>query len=180
MNRRTVFREEADFQRFLTLIRKYVEPVAHLLSYTLMRDHFHLAVLMKPAAEIPEKLLKTPQTLGRTFGHLQNAYANYFNHRYGTVSGMFETHYERKEIDSLEYLRNLIVYHHRNPEKHGVEADFRNYFWTSYQELSSPAVEPFVDRALTLGKFGGVDDFFAAHDEDLPLAMVSYEFDDCA
>jgi len=176
VNRRTIFKDDADFQRFLTLLRRYMGPVGETLSYALMRDHFHLTVLMKPAKGIPAKLLRTPHTLGRTFSHLQNAYANYFNHKYKTVSGLFETPYERIEIESLTYLQNLIVYHHRNPEKHGVESDFRNYLWTSYQELSNPVIEPYVAKELTLAKFGGVAGFFAAHSIEIPLAMVDLEF----
>lgn len=67
VNRRTIFRDDADFQQFLILLRKYMEPVGETLSYALMRDHFHLTVLMKPTGDIPAKLLRTPHTLGRTF-----------------------------------------------------------------------------------------------------------------
>ena len=153
-----------------------MEPVGSTLSYALMRDHFHLAVIMHPAKAIPPKLLRSPHALGRTFSHLQNAYANYFNHKYNTVSGLFETPYERKEVTTLAYLRNLIVYQHRNPEKHGVEQDFKNYLWTSYQELSSPLVEPYVAKSITLSKFGGVEEFFAAHETTIPLEMEDFEF----
>ncbi|MFK8161083.1 MAG: hypothetical protein AB8H12_01360 [Lewinella sp.] len=73
-------------------------------------------------------------------------------------------------------MRNLIVYQHRNPEKHGIEQDFKHYPWTSYQELSSPHVESHVDRDLTLSKFGGVKTFFAAHDAEIPLGMTDFEF----
>jgi REP element-mobilizing transposase RayT len=176
VNRRTIFKGKGDYQRFLKLLGKYMEPVGSVLSYALMRDHFHLTVLINPASAVPPKLLRTPHALGRTFSHLQNAYANHFNHKYNTVSGLFETPYERKEVTSLVYLRNLIVYHHRNPEKHGVEQDFKQYFWTSYQELSSPLVETHVAKALTLSKFGGVEAFFAAHDAAIPLEMADFEF----
>lgn len=102
VNRRTIFKDDGDHQHFLNLIKRFVHPVAHTLSYALMPDHFHLTVLMKPSAEVPAQLLRSPHALGRTFGHLQNAYANYFNHKYKTVSGLFEKAYERKEVTTLE------------------------------------------------------------------------------
>ncbi len=105
VKQQNIFLEEADYQRFLILLKRYVCPVAHLLSYALMRNHFHLTVLMKPSDEIPEAFLKTPATLARTFGHLQNAYAKYFNLKYDKVSGVFERSYERKKVDSLSYLK---------------------------------------------------------------------------
>lgn len=176
VNRRTIFKDDGDYLRFLKLIKKYVHPVAETLSYALMPNHFHLAVLMKPAAAIPPTLLRTPQTLGRTFGLVENAYANYFNYRHKTVSGLFETSFERAEVTTVEYLRNLIVYHHRNPEKHGLEIDFRNYLWTSYQELSNPVVDTYVTKELTISKFGGLEAFFTAHQRDIPNAMADFGF----
>lgn len=170
VNRRTIFNDEDDFQRFIRLIKKYMGPVGRTLSYALMRDHFHLTVVMNAVNDIPEKLLRTEQALGRTFSHLQNAYAMYFNHKYKTVSGLFETSYERIEIDSMGYLRNLIVYHHYNPVKHGVTADFRSYWWTSFQELTDTGMEGIVDVDFTLAKFGGMAGFLAVHD-DKRLAM---------
>lgn len=177
VNRRTIFKEEGDFQRFLSLLKKYMSPVGKVLSYALMRDHFHLTVLMNPAETIPPKLLRTPHALGRTFGHLQNAYAMYFNHKYKTVSGLFETPYERIEITTLSYLQNLIVYHHRNPIKHGLTTDLSAYWWTSYQEFCNPEVKPYVDRELTFSKFDGREEFFAAHTNPVPLAMEGVAFE---
>ena len=177
VNRRTIFRENADYQRFLSLLDKYMKPVGHVLSYALLPDHYHLSVLMKPAETIPSDLLKSPKTLGNTFGHLQNAYARYHNTKYQTVSGLFERPYERKQIDTLEYFRNLVIYHHRNPELHGWVNDYRSYAWSSYQELSHPEVTGHVNTRLTLSKFGKTDAFFAAHQEHTPMAMQNFEFE---
>ena len=171
VNRRTVFRDDADHLKFLSLLKKYLQPVGRLLSYALLRDHYHLTVLMHPAKGIPAKFLAKPYTLGRTFSHLQNAYANYFNARHGTVSGMFQRNFHRIEVDSLAYLRQLIIYHHFNPEKHGVEADFRDYLWTSYKELSHVDVESMIDKAFVFAKFGGKEAFFAAHRQGVPLNL---------
>ena len=168
----SLFRDDQDYLRFLTLVKKYMEPVGEVLSFALMGNHYHLTVLMYPANQIDPKFRKTPQTLGRTFGHLQNAYAKYFNTRYDKMSGVFERSYERKRVLTLNYLRQLIVYHHLNPVKHGLELDFADYLWTSYQDLSSPLVESFLPKALVYDKFGGVEAFFAAHERPVPLALA--------
>jgi len=172
VNRRTIFKEEDDYLRFWKLIKKWIEPVGQVFSYALMRDHFHLTVMMYPAEQIPEKLLRKPHTLGNTFGHLQNAYAMYFNQKHKTVSGLFEKTFERKEVANLQYFRDLVVYHHLNPVKHGLETDFQHYRWTSYQEYANPLVESFIDVDLGFQKFGGREAFFTAHQTDLPLART--------
>ena len=134
--------------------------------------------MTKSPAEIDPKLLNHPATLGNTFGHVQNAYAQYFNNKYSRVSSLFEHRYERIEVDTLPYFRQLVVYHHRNPVKHGIVNDYRNYLWTSYQELSSPHVTPHVKVQLTLRKFGSIENFFAAHQQDVPPEMANFEFDE--
>ena len=130
---------------------------------------------MKSKSEIPEALLKTPATLGRTFGHLQNAYAKYYNAKYDKVSGLFERSYERKEVDSLHYLKQLILYHHFNPVKHEETLDFSDHFWTSYQEYSNPLVDSVINHQLGFAKFGGKEAFFATHNKGVPLAMKDWE-----
>ena len=177
-NRRNIFREDADFLRFLMLLTKYMAPVGIVLSYALLPNHFHLTVLMNPAEDIPAKLLRNPHTLGNTFGHLQNAYAKYFNAKYGTFSSLFEKHFERKAVENLAYLRQLIVYHHRNPESHGITNDYREYFWTSYQEFAHPIVTPHVDIQYTLQKFGDLQGFFTAHGQKNPPTSQTLEFED--
>ncbi|NJC28061.1 transposase [Neolewinella antarctica] len=176
INRQAIFRKPADYQRFLTLIDRYVLPVAKLLSYALMGNHFHLTVLMKPEDELPAKIQGKPMSLGNTFGHLQNAYARYFNLQENRVSGLFEQNYKRIPIDTLAYFKDLIVYHHLNPQIHEMTDDFSEYWWTSYQEYSNPLVERRVDIDLTLEKFGGKAAFFEAHRRDIPFPMQDYEF----
>ncbi|MEM9837254.1 MAG: hypothetical protein AAF828_12165 [Bacteroidota bacterium] len=175
-NRRTIFIEDADYVRFLQLLDRYMASVGSVLSYALLPNHFHLTVLMKPSQDIPTQLLRKPHTLGNTFGHIQNAYAKYFNAKYKNVGSLFEKRFERKLIPNTAYFRQLIVYHHRNPERHGITQDFRNYFYTSYQEFSNPVVHPHVNVAATISRFGSLAKFFAAHEQDIPFAMQDVEF----
>lgn len=161
--RRILFHDDQDFQRFLSLVERYMGPVGMVFAFALMEDHFHLLVGMNAAEDIPEKLLLDEKALGRTFGHIQNAYATYYNLRYGTVSGLFERSYEREEVDTLEYFRNLVVYIHHNLVNHGYVKDIEHYKWTSFQEISTPSMETFVQRELAYDKFGGKANFFLAH-----------------
>lgn len=177
INRQPIFSKPADYERFLALIDRWVLPVAKLLAYALLGNHFHLTVLMKPEDELPAKVLHSPKALGNTFGHLQNAYARYYNLQQDRVSGLFEQNFERSPIDTLAYFKNLIVYHHRNPQLHGLTDDFTGYWWTSYQEYSHPLVDRRVDIDFTWEKFGGQAAFFAAHQKDIPFPMQNYEFD---
>ena len=178
INRCQLFRDTTDYLKFLELIIRYVIPIGNVFSYALMGNHYHLSVQTKTAQQLDPKFLKNVHTLTRTFGHLQNAYALYYNNRHQRVSGLFERSFERREIDSLEYLRNVIVYHNRNPTHHNELVDFREYFWSSYQELSNPTVDSFLNRELIFSKFGGKENFFKKHESEVPNALRLTDFAD--
>ncbi len=42
-----LFRQEADSHKFLSLMKKYISPVAEISAWALMRNHFHLSVCIK-------------------------------------------------------------------------------------------------------------------------------------
>ena len=43
--------------------------------------------------------------------------------------------FRRKNIDSDEYLKNIIFYIHKNPESHKLVSDFSKYEFSSYQGI---------------------------------------------
>ncbi len=163
VNRTLIFQETADYEKFLMLIERHICAVGKVYSYALMRDHWHLCISTLPADELPPHRLKDVHALGRVVGHLQNAYAKYYNHKYSRVSAVFEHKYERHEVHSQEYFRSLVVYHHFNPQKHGFIDLYTNYSWSSYRSLIQPGSSTFLDREAVWEKFGGREAFITAH-----------------
>jgi REP element-mobilizing transposase RayT len=51
-NRENLFRFPEDYEHFLRLYEKYIEPIAETYSWCLLRNHFHLLVKIKPKEEI--------------------------------------------------------------------------------------------------------------------------------
>lgn len=51
-NREDLFRFQEDYQHFLRLYEKYIEPIAETYSWCLLKNHFHLLVKIKPKEEI--------------------------------------------------------------------------------------------------------------------------------
>lgn len=163
VNRRTIFKDEQDARRFLYLLNKYMNPAGNTFAYALMEDHFHLLINTHSAKLLPAFLIKDDKVLGRTFGHLQNAYAKYFNLRYGSVSAVFERSYEREVVSNINYFRNLVIYIHRNPIKHGKAKAYDDYPWTSFHELLDPMLDSFLARDQVWQKFEGLKNFEFAH-----------------
>ena len=55
-NRGNIFIEERNFQYFLHLYTKHLEPVVDTCAYYLLRNHFHILVRVKSKEEILETL----------------------------------------------------------------------------------------------------------------------------
>ena len=53
-NQENIFVEERDYQHFLRLYSKYIEPIGDTYAYCLFRPHFHFIVRMKTEQEQEE------------------------------------------------------------------------------------------------------------------------------
>ena len=76
--------------------------------------------------------------------------------------GLLESKFKRLVIEDDEYLKYAIFYTHFNPEKHGIEFNFRNYKYSSYASVLSTKPTK-INRDLILEIFDGVEEFISYH-----------------
>lgn len=172
-NRETVFRTPENHRYFLALYAKYVAPIAATYSYCLLPNHFHILVRIHtddeqrawyeanptdPPNNDEFRLLNPSQQIG----NLLNAYAKAFNRAYDRVGSLFQKPFQRIPIDDERYLRRLVCYIHRNPERHGLCDDFSRWPYSSYRTLLS-SLSTRLERDTVLGWFGGHKTFRLAH-----------------
>ena len=193
--RRAIFRDDRDRQRFLARLADCVE--AHgvrLYLFCLMTNHLHL-------------MLETPgANLSRFMHRLQTAYAIYFNRRHRRAGHLTQGRYGACVVRGENYLLRLGRYIHLNPVFVGAAKKLpvqervtllRKYRWSSYRSyIGRAAPLDFVDYAPMLAmtrapskakrppeyrKF--VESAIAESDEDLrrimsasPLAIGSEKF----
>ena len=60
------------------------------------------------------------------------------------------------------YFIQLVSYIHRNPQKHGFVADFRNYPYSSYSTIHQQKCSR-IEAQTVLSWFGGISSFEAYH-----------------
>jgi putative transposase len=90
---------------------------------------------------------------------------------------LFEHPFERIEVTSESHLFHLVIYIHRNPQMHGLIADFREWPFSSYHALCSTR-PTYLRRDDVLAWFGGSAQLAAAHrrsDDDQRLAVLRLE-----
>lgn len=164
VNREILFKEDRNYPFFLRLIQKHIYPVADIYAYCLLRNHFHLLVRIRMKSEIkrsaPQPLWRVPP--GRHFGNCFNSYAKAINSAYKRTGCLFERPFKRKVVNSSDYFRQLVVYIHTNPEKHGLASEFAEWPYSSFAAYEGRS-RPFIEHATVVSAFGGLSEFFSAH-----------------
>jgi len=150
---RQLFCKERNYVYFLRLYARHVSEIAMTYAYCLLPNHFHLLVGIRPGHG------RRPS---QAFSNLFNAYAKAFNQAQGRSGNLFEHPSRRREIHSDEYAMQVVLYIHRNPERHGVARDFRHWPHSSYPTLVANG-DTRLEREEILSWFGGRDSFVKAH-----------------
>ena len=177
VERRTLFQDNADRERFLTQLSESTKEYSvRLYLFCLMDNHVHL-------------LLETPQANLSAFMHrLQTAYTVYFNLRHKRTGHLMQGRFGAQLVQGDKYLRKLSRYIHLNPvfvkplqEQPIAEKVkyLRSYSWSSYQSyiglikphefleeapLLALGNTPLKKRRLTYRRF--VEDGIAKPDEE--------------
>jgi putative transposase len=104
--RRAVFRDDRDRERYLDRLAHYREKFGfEFLAYCLMTNHVHLAI----------ETGKAP--LSRIMAGLQSSYTQYFNRRHDRVGHLFQGRYKAFLVEKDRYALALVRYIHENPVK---------------------------------------------------------------
>ncbi len=200
-NREDLFRTEGNYLHFMRLYEKYIFPIAETFAWVLMKNHFHFLVRVREEEQIDflppidasrskdtgrsddgetfhrpqdkeaSNPLRKPEP-SRQFAHLFNAYSKYYNRLNNRTGSLFEKNFHRIEVTSDRYFRQLVVYIHTNPVRHGFVSDFRDYPWSSYGTILS--VKPTkLSRDRIIGWFDDTTNFVAVHNQTIDVEMIT-------
>lgn len=200
VNKCNLFNDRSDYEHFISLYGKYIDPVAETYAWVLMPNHFHLLILVRK--DIAYKYSMEEKTLDPQhfedhkwetvkaassstsdiiyskmpvpylhFSHLFNAYSKYYNKRNFRHGTLFERPYHYNIIDNLTYLRNVLLYIHYNPVNHGFCIHPAEYPWSSYLSLLS--FDPtMIQKDKVIGWFDNIGNFKQAHDGKIEISSL--------
>jgi putative transposase len=172
INGERLFQETTNYEHFLRLYEKYIEPGAETYAWCLMGNHFHLLVRIRDEREIAANAdptgfqnlsgleeIKPPH---QYFSNLFNAYTKAINKHYNRHGALFERPFKRKLIENEAYLKQVVIYIHNNPVHHGFCNHPMEYGWSSY--LSCISKKPTrINWERTLDCFDRKELFEPAH-----------------
>ena len=155
-SRRDLFVEDQNYTFFFLKMQRQLAPVARLIAYCLMPNHFHL--LLIPLNEIREEYALDGEVkdfmptveLAEAMKRLQMGYTKSVNQFYGLSGSIFQQH--AKSNWHSDGVRQGLEYLHNNPNKAGLVNHPSEWGFSSYNEYSGliPARECVSD--VTLGR----------------------------
>ncbi|GEN76686.1 hypothetical protein [Chryseobacterium hagamense] len=161
VNSKMVFLSDENCSFFLRKVKLYLIPYFDIYAYCLMPNHFHLLLKVKSGIEevssFKDRGLHSEECFfSKQIGRLISSYTQAFNKVYRRSGPVFESPFKRIRIDSEEYLRNLVIYIHQNPE------NFQNYKFSSYLAVLSET-RTLLLRNEVMEWFGDRENFIACH-----------------
>ncbi len=164
VNGTNIFKDDDNMSYFLTLVKKHLSDSIAILSYCLLNNHFHFIVEIKN------------DDASQAFSNLFNAYSKAFNKQNFRTGTLFERPFKRKLIKDEEYLKNLIIYVHKNPENHKITADFSSYKFSSFQSFlinSESIIDSKKDDVISL--FENLENFNYMHQDTAKKDLSGFE-----
>jgi putative transposase len=158
-----------DYFYFLKKLNRYILPVANIIAYCLIPNHFHLLVTIKDRENIPRSLLKgkvnPDQLVSKSFSNLFNSYTKSFNIVHNRAGRLFLYLFKRILVENEDYFACLINYIHRNPVHHGIVKNYDDWKYSSYHAYLSE-LPTHINRKEGLSLFSSLDDFIRFHQEN--------------
>ncbi|HSV99627.1 MAG TPA: transposase [Sedimentisphaerales bacterium] len=192
--RRAIFHDDADRERFLRMLGESVERFeTRLYLFCLMTNHVHLVV-------------ETPRAnLGQFMHRLETAYTVYFNRRHDRCGHLLQGRYGARLVEKDAYILRLSRYVHLNPvfaaaaRRRPVRERvvmLREYRWSSYRSyigrdrrlafvdydpilatvISGPARRTQAYRRFVESAIGQADEEFLEVKRASPLSLGSEGF----
>ncbi len=128
-----VFRDAADYQKYLELLGRYKKEYGFkLFSYALLPNHIHLLIEANeefPISTIMQKI--TP------------LYTKYFNARHERKGPLFQKRFRSVIVEKETHLPDLTRYVHMTPSRSGLTQNLNEYSYSSYPAYLQSTPSPF-------------------------------------
>jgi len=165
-----LFKNDTDYIYFLNKIKRFILPVAEIISYCLIPNHFHLFVKTLDEKQIQKNMNLVSldpviDKLNQPFSNFFNSYTKSINLRYSRKGKLFMLPYKRILVEDDSYIVSVINYIHRNPIHHGLVENHSDWKYSSFNDYISenPTI---INRALGLEYFGSLQEFKRFHQKN--------------
>ena len=179
MGNEKLFLHDENYRFFLARYQKYISPVADTLAFSILPNHFHFMVQIKPytlleeLCKVKKPILITkenwqPDFIMQQFSNMLNSYTKSFNKMYNRKGALFMDYLRRVEIKSDGQFTSTVFYIHKNAVHHGLCKKIPDWKYCSYNAMLSNN-PTYLLRQTVLDSFGGREKFIAYHNQHVVL-----------
>jgi putative transposase len=158
-NRQSIFFQPENYLYFLGRVKKYIVPLAKVVSYCLMPTHYHLLLRVEKTSEFSKNSEVYSAKVSNAMMRLSVSYTKAINKRFSRVGVLFQGKFQAKPIQTYSHLLNLCVYIHANPVKDGLVALPEDWIYSNYLEWLGQRDGTLVDREFIQEHFGSPDEY---------------------
>lgn len=169
-----IFNSDENYLYFLKKFNTYLSPTCNVYAYCLMPNHFHFLIKIKEKETIDlyasqhlksiERNEKGLHSGSNVFSKQMSKFISCYTQSYNKVNirhgSLLESPFKRIKVDNEDYLKNLILYIHRNPSDESKI--FENYIYSSYLAITS-SKKTILLRDDVLRLFGSQENFIYSH-----------------
>lgn len=170
-NKEKLFDSNEDYQYFLRKYRQYLDDYVETYAYCLLPNHFHFLIFVNKGAN------DNGTTVSNQFRKLFISYVRRYNHKKRRSGCLVARNFRRILVEDESYLKNLVLYIHYNPVKHGLTQEIIHYPYSSFSEVigSSPA---YINRHEVLSWYDGLQSFLVDHHLSEIEQKIGFEIQD--
>ena len=134
VNRQEIFFENRNYLYFLFNLERYLLPVADLIAYCLMPNHYHLLICIKKTSE---ETSEVTSEVSKAMMKISVSYTKTININYDRVGPLFQGAFQAKQVNSDRYLSDLIGYIHLNPIASGLVDSPEDWMYSSFHDYQN-------------------------------------------
>lgn len=151
-----------------------IAPSSRIKTYgKFLRKYYQLANI--PPSDYATSDLFIGQLISRQLGDLFSSYTQAFNKQFKRMGGIFIKNFQRKEVDSTNYLINLITYINNNPVYHGFTNKAEGWPYSSYNDILNNRSD-IVNCTTVIEWFKKLQNFINCH-KTTPKIDFGYSFE---
>ncbi len=134
-NKQPIFLLSLDYEYFIELCHKHIEPRCQILAWCLMPTCFHFVI------EISDKSLERivwggneMPSITNGFQLLQSSFAKKINHRENRTGSLFQQKTKAKLLETVDCAITAFWYIHQNQVKAGLVKNMHEWEYSSYKD----------------------------------------------
>jgi hypothetical protein len=155
---------------------KYLPEVATLYAFALIPNHFHFLIKVHSIEVIGRQSAQDCSIrVSKVFSNLFNSYTKSFNQYYLRRGTLFSRHFKSKEIETMKYRKNCVLYIHHNGVHHRLCDKYDEWPYTSHARILEGQDRP--ETIEVLSWFGSVDNYLHACKHYAPNADDAIDFE---